>query len=99
MYVPGQAAPVLGQPDLDVPTVSARELRDDEPQTFDEAAERVQPEPRGATVKCMSCGLEVTGVELVDGRIKASDRTRPALDAPVKQGLCMSCLGSHGGRA
>ena len=46
-------------------------------------------ENRAVTIRCVVCGLEVTGVEDENGIVRASDRSRPALDAPVKDGYCM----------
>ena len=45
---------------------------------------------RAVTIRCVVCGLEVTGVEDETGLVKASDRSRPALGAPAKDGYCMT---------
>ena len=43
---------------------------------------------RAATIRCVTCGLEVTGV-LNGGRLVPSDRSRPAIDATPIDGYCM----------
>lgn len=45
---------------------------------------------RGVTIRCLVCGIEITGSLTDDGRVMPSDRVRPALGAPVIDGLCMT---------
>jgi hypothetical protein len=46
---------------------------------------------RAVTIRCVKCGLRLTGVMHVNGTLHASDRSRPAPDAPEQDGLCASC--------
>lgn len=46
---------------------------------------------RAVTIKCVKCGLEVTGVRQPGGIIRPSNTSRPELGAPVEPGLCIPC--------
>jgi hypothetical protein len=43
---------------------------------------------RAVTIECRECGLRVTGVADALGIVRASDRTRPSINAPIHFGYC-----------
>ena len=44
---------------------------------------------RAVTIRCVVCGLEVTGVKMRDGTVRPSDRSRSTNGQAIERGYCV----------